>query len=639
MFAIRFASESGTWSVPVTRQFTSTASLDTDGDGLCDALDPCPLLANLVPGNSCDDGSASTFNDMVTVNCICAGTLLNEDCEGNPGGPAQPGTSCDDGDDCTVNDVYDSNCDCAGTFADADDDGTCDAEDECPGGPEPGTACDDGNNLTVDDEIQSNCSCIGTPTSSCTTDIDFVYQADGNDDFNWAIYQQSTNLLMQFGGGALIGSGSQGSCLPDGCFYLVVTDDGGDGIVGGGYILKINSAQRPIDNRYDEFARGGFTSGQISQIAGGEGFCLPIGTDRLITSACDRHDWRTTCTPEYVVANDNPAVGNFSNSLADNDNGYQMWWYNPNGGYSYKRIQKRNVNNGLSSANRATSFRINTATSNPSAPWAAINHLQDGVLYNVKVRGIVNNVPQNWGPACRFMINNAEANCPRTKLYNQSNAQFLSCGVTKAIASNVYVYANPVRRLQPGCSAYLNANRYQFRFRIPTESFELIKTSATGQYLVNTVGLSCGKTYEVDVRASFDNGATWCHTGSLWGDVCLLSTPNCVQGGGNQNIILNGAGHSELRGTKQEGLSLYPNPNAGNELFVNLTGVDASIETVSVDIYDAFGKRVSARTIAVNGEGFVNTIMQLNGELAAGLYTVSITAGEQQFTERLVVQP
>jgi hypothetical protein len=35
----------------------------------------------------------------------------------------------------------------------------------------------------------------------------------------------------------------------------------------------------------------------------------------------------------------------------------------------------------------------------------------------------------------------------------------------------------------------------------------------------------------------------------------------------------------------------------------------------------------------------LNTILQLNGSLAAGLYTVSITAGEQQFTERLVMQP
>ncbi|MFZ1695119.1 MAG: T9SS type A sorting domain-containing protein, partial [Flavobacteriales bacterium] len=99
----------------------------------------------------------------------------------------------------------------------------------------------------------------------------------------------------------------------------------------------------------------------------------------------------------------------------------------------------------------------------------------------------------------------------------------------------------------------------------------------------------------------------------------------------------NGAGQSELRGTKQEGLLLYPNPNAGNELFVNLTGIDASIETVDVDIYDAFGKRVAQRTIGVSA-GYVNTTISLNGELANGMYMVSITAGSAVYTERLVVQ-
>jgi hypothetical protein len=179
----------------------------------------------------------------------------------------------------------------------------------------------------------------------------------------------------------------------------------------------------------------------------------------------------------------------------------------------------------------------------------------------------------------------------------------------------------------PSC-AWQNANRYQFRFRIVAESFELIKTSATGQYFVNTVGLTCGKTYEVDVRASFDNGATWCHAGSLWGDECFLTMTNCL-GGGNPNMATAGSA-ARLR--------MYPNPNRGDQLFVNLEGIDAAVETVSVDIFDAFGKRVSARTIGTQ-DGFANTTLQLNGSLAAGLYTVSITAGEQQFTERLVVQP
>ena len=82
---------------------------------------------------------------------------------------------------------------------------------------------------------------------------------------------------------------------------------------------------------------------------------------------------------------------------------------------------------------------------------------------------------------------------------------------------------------------------------------------------------------------------------------------------------------------------MYPNPNRCDQLYINLSAVDADVNTVSVDIYDLTGKRVTARTIAVQ-DGFVNANIDLNNELAGGLYVVNITAGEKTYTERLVIQ-
>ncbi len=48
---------------------------DTDADGVCNANDPCPNLADLVNGDPCDDLNANTQNDVVT-NCVCAGTPI-----------------------------------------------------------------------------------------------------------------------------------------------------------------------------------------------------------------------------------------------------------------------------------------------------------------------------------------------------------------------------------------------------------------------------------------------------------------------------------------------------------------------------------------------------------------------------------
>ncbi|MEO8067202.1 MAG: hypothetical protein ABI599_05880, partial [Flavobacteriales bacterium] len=147
-----------------------TAAADTDGDGICDLTDPCPLLPNLSNGQSCDDGDACTINDAVT-NCLCAGTFQDTDNDGvcDAADPCpllanlSPGNACNDGDACTVNDVVDAFCACNGSFVDTDDDGICNANDNCPSQPGViGSPCDDGNACTINDVVTSTCQCQGS---------------------------------------------------------------------------------------------------------------------------------------------------------------------------------------------------------------------------------------------------------------------------------------------------------------------------------------------------------------------------------------------------------------------------------------------------------------------------------------------
>ncbi|MBK8228885.1 MAG: thrombospondin type 3 repeat-containing protein [Flavobacteriales bacterium] len=627
----------------------NTSQTDGDSDGVGDACDNCATTANANQADGDNDGVGDACDNCATTananqldgdndgvgdacdNCVTAANTSQTDGDGDGVGDACDNCATNananqlDGDNDGVGDACDN---CLTTAnanqADGDNDGVGDACDTCPTvvNGNPGDACDDGNPQTVLDVLGASptCGCAGVP---CTTDLDFVYQADGIDALTFALYEQGTNILVQTGGGQIIGNGSEATCLPDGCFYLVVTDAGGDGIVNGGYLLKINSSVRLIDNLYGTFGEGGFTSGSTSQIAANEGFCLPVGTDRLIFTSCDRRDWKLSpCGGEYVVANGNQGVSD-EYGVNNANSGYQMWWYAPNGGYSFKRFQSHNTANGLpASATRAAHFMLNG--------WSG-NQLAEGGFYNVKVRGRINGTYNNWGPACRLVVNSTEAQCPRAKLMDLPSSPYLSCGQSRAIGTNEHVHARPVRRMNNNCN-WVNANRYQFRFRIPAEFVTIVKTSATGQYWVNTAGLQCSKTYEVDVRASFDNGATWCHASDPYGDICLLTT-TCNFGMVQEGSSSGEAGQSE----PSEGRSLYPNPNRGDQLFVSLSSVAEGVQTVNVDIYDAFGKRVSARTIAVQ-DGFLNTVLDLNGELANGVYMVNITAGAKTYTDRLVIQ-
>ena len=71
---------------------------DADSDGICDANDPCPNLANLQNGDPCDDGDACTTGDIVAA-CVCAGTFQDTDldgiCDANDDCPTVPGEQGD----------------------------------------------------------------------------------------------------------------------------------------------------------------------------------------------------------------------------------------------------------------------------------------------------------------------------------------------------------------------------------------------------------------------------------------------------------------------------------------------------------------------------------------------------------------
>jgi hypothetical protein len=254
--------------------------------------------------------------------------------------------------------------------------------------------------------------------------------------------------------------------------------------------------------------------------------------------------------------------------------------------------------------------------------WAVAQHIPEFNLHNVRIRARVNGVNKPWGPACRFVRNEALAQCPPTKLMDIPGNQFLSCNQFRQFVSTQRVHARPVS----------GANRYEWRFRIPAENVEIIRTSTT--YFLNlgwgplvAAPLQNGKTYEVDVRASKDGGITWCGLpGDPWGDVCLLTIGTPPMQGGGQNLALAG---NEL-------LNLWPNPNSGDELWISLSEVAQGVETIAVDIHDLFGKRVSAQVLATQGD-HVYTVMPLPADMASGVYTVSILAGEQRFTQRLVI--
>jgi hypothetical protein len=263
------------------------------------------------------------------------------------------------------------------------------------------------------------------------------------------------------------------------------------------------------------------------------------------------------------------------------------------------------------------------------------------VLLNVRTRSAVNGVLSAWGPACRFKIDVTAANCPAANLISTPGPT-LSCGATgKIVKASGYagrIYAQPAVRVVNGANQ--SAVLYAWEITEPnTGYYRLIwsnsYTLVLGQWVTNP--LLCGThTYNVRVQASFDN-LTWCP----WGATCTvgitnnLPAPYCTPVGpmaGPDDRVFRDGDEETSTGT----LALWPNPNRGDQLFLSVDQLDMALTTAAVDVFDLFGKKVASYTVPVR-DGVLNTSLDLRGGIATGMYLVTVTAGDQLFQQRLVI--
>jgi len=638
------------------------------------AMATTPYTVTVTGGNGCSSSGSVTLNvtPPPTVNAGNYGPACGLDAAdialngGSPVGGTFSGTGVSGPVGSQVFDpgvgtqtiLYTSSGTCPGTAnttitvntTDTDLDGVPDCADNCPNvSGQIGSGCDsDPGPGVAPGVLDANCNCV---LVGCTENFVVDLRTDANsDEASFEIFVEGTSSVVCQGGifppypGGITSPIVANCCLPVGCYKLNVYDSGGDGFVNGGYQVRESGSggRRIIDNFNN------FSSGSLSSVSGPQSFCLPMGNVDLINHSCDKLDW---VQYKYLVSHADPLVAaewvpNGANSVQDANSGYEFWIFDPNGTYSFRRFHAHNVSDGFSpaSANRAARLKIHGWYNTVLTP-----HIPEGVLMNVRVRGRVNGVNQAFGPACRMKMDATRAACPMIWLQDDNtNTSDYSCGVTRSFGgtnslANRIVAKPP--QFEPAPLAGGTSLKFQFRFRIPGEQVCIVLPPRNSAELYMTwtsataPPLECTKTYEVDVRVSKDGGATWCVDSPSpacypaqiveWGRMCTV-TIDCqtAQGGGASSM-----------GTQNGGaLTMYPNPNRGDLVTIALSEVGADVRTVSVDIYDLRGQRVTARTIAVQ-DGYLNTVIDLQGDMAGGMYMVNITAGDKTYTERLVIQP
>ena len=170
---------------------------------------------------------------------------------------------------------------------------------------------------------------------------------------------------------------------------------------------------------------------------------------------------------QFIVATENVTVS-AQYGVTNTTSGYEFWFYDPNGTYSYRRFRNHATSDGFGSgATRACHFKVNGWLNSGLNP-----HIPANTLLNVRIRGRVagNNLP--FGPACLFKIDATRAACPLVKLQdNPLNVSDFSCGVTRTFGGGSSpsnrIVANPPQ-FSPAVSGSLV--RYQFRFQHPAKA-------------------------------------------------------------------------------------------------------------------------------------------------------------------------
>ncbi|QQR87273.1 MAG: proprotein convertase P-domain-containing protein [Flavobacteriales bacterium] len=562
-----------------------------------------------LPGSPCDDGNIETQNDAYDTGCLCVGDY--EDCLGNPGGPALPGTTCDDGLVTTGNDLYDASCNCTGQLIDCE--GT-------PGGTAlPGSPCDDGSAGTINDLWDGSCNCVGIPFGCQDNEVNLELGTDANGaQTSWEIVPSGGGAAVCSGGGYADNSTiTETCCLPTGCYRLIVYDSFGDGMTTGGYRLTDENGSRIIDNWGD----GMFAS--TSTIANNGSFCVPIGTDAMQASSCDRLD----LLPSSVVAAvPNPAVSSQYGIGSNTDDGYQFWIYNPDGGYS-RLIYKSLANPGQPGAPFGP-----TAPAYLQLSSIVTSPVPTNVKLNIRVRSRVNGVNTEFGPACVMMID-VLTQCPTTQLVDNVNSTQHSCGVT---GKTVGASGNAGKIY---CNVVSGANKYQWRFENAANGYVRQIATTTSVLPLNkwsTSPLLCGThTYDVTVRASFDNGTSYCPVGTMCtvGITNNNTTPFCTTPSGP----FAGGGLHAMEETTN-GMQLWPNPVLDGSVDIELDGIASEVHDVRIVVLDLYGKVVLDRVVLTEGANELRTSLQLGSDVASGVYVVNVTAGEQTFNQRLVVE-
>ncbi|MCO6482662.1 MAG: fibronectin type III domain-containing protein, partial [Flavobacteriales bacterium] len=433
---------------------------------------------------------------------------------------------------------------------DSDEDGIPDCADNCPFMPGVvGDVCDAGPGFATG-RISSDCECVGGNMAviSITT--------DGNpDQITWQITNE-TSLVVASGGPAAAQANTtvnETVFLAGSCYGFQLMDSFGDGIVNGGWELRTTNGKVILRDSFNGGSASPANPAQSPSYGSSHSFCLPLAAPDVHPAECGVFDNRSD---NKVFAN-KVAGTNYQGGTLN----YQFEFSDPDSGY-VRRIKKpRNY--------------VVFSELNPGP-------LKGGKHYFTRVRtdkaGPV--ADAHWGAGCEMGLGTT-VNC--TQLI-EAPTYGHSCNEVRRYGPSSFIYAQPV----------FGATQYEFRIFNTGEGYD--ETYVRNTYILELNGfanpLQDGFSYQVQVRARVSD--TW---GSYCG-TCSITINN------DQQILQNSLVQVSGEAT------LWPNPARDGQVYLNIDGIEAATQQITVDVKDIYGQQVYGQAFGNSGERF-STVLNL----------------------------
>jgi hypothetical protein len=83
--------------------------------------------------------------------------------------------------------------------------------------------------------------------------------------------------------------------------------------------------------------------------------------------------------------------------------------------------------------------------------------------------------------------------------------------------------------------------------------------------------------------------------------------------------------------------NVYPNPNPGDKIFIELKGLDSNQEA-NIELYDELGKLIQSEKEFAFEDGSLNTEVKIKQHLSPGIYLVKIQSGKCFLIRKIVIE-